>query len=336
MQKYTLQGVDDISPTAICLNLKRNRMDRFDFEPGQYITVGFKRFGRTSPMRCFSMVNSPKDSANLQIAMRANGRFTSAISRLKIGSTVVVQGPFGEFIIDPYYDKNIIMLAGGIGITPFISMIKNATETRSRTPMTLLYSLQNQNDIPFLQELIKLERKNPKFNLLLFITDGIVDKLQKLNVYEGRINENHLIQLTNHKFNNYTYFICGPSGFTSTLVEALENNNTDQDRIVTEFFSQGAAKRKNSEVKDLENRVYYLSAASLLLLIGFVTLLDLANYLPKIVKVQANNSQNVAPTIPTSSSNPPTTTSTIDNSNNQVTQPSSNTNSYQTPVTTVS
>jgi ferredoxin-NADP reductase len=336
MKRYVVKSVDKLTANSVCVTLDRISSGTLEFNPGQYVTLGFKRFGRLSPVRCFSIVSSPKNGKTLQLAMRVNGKYTSTLAQLQPGTEAIIQGPFGEFIVDSAYDNRIVMLAGGIGITPFISMIRHASETNSPIPISLLYSVQTQNDVPFLDELILHSKRNPRFNFAVFVTDGILDKLNGINAYKGRIVESHISQAVSNKFNKYTFFICGPAAFGAAMVEFLENNNTEQDRIVTEAFSQGSAKRKNGEVKKLQNNVYYLSAVSFFLAAGFVTVLDLHNTLERLVSAQspATTQTNTI----TNSSNTNSTTSNSTTPTTTVTQtPSSNYNSnYQVPVTSVS
>ena len=167
MSKYIVVQNEE-SPSGIIdliLQPKRKR-DALSFYPGQYACIGFRQGGRPTPMRCFSIVSSPNDQERLQFVIQRQGRFTSSIARLRPGKVVTVRGPFGDFVIDEQYDRNIVMLAGGIGITPFISTLRYATEVGLSTPITLLYSCRGRDGIPFLDELTALEKRNPHLRIL--------------------------------------------------------------------------------------------------------------------------------------------------------------------------
>ena len=211
MYKYEVLETKLVSPTVLLLTIKPKKGNNIKYYPGQYVAISFRRFGRPTPMRCFSIVSSPTNHETVQFAIRIQGDFTNAVRELQRGDKIDMIGPFGEFVIDDEIDKNVILLAGGIGITPFISMVRFATTTRLKIPITLLFSCQNQNDVPFYDELIELEDQNPNFKVAFFITDGQTDKLTKGRVFKSRIDEKILNQVTNNLYNSYTHFICGPT-----------------------------------------------------------------------------------------------------------------------------
>ena len=110
MSNYKLKDIKWMSQDSILLTLEpKSDKDKLDFYPGQYLTIGFRKFGRPSPVRCFSIVSSP-NSNNLQLGIRVYGIFTKSLAHLKPGTNMFVQGPFGNFVIDEEQDKNIIML----------------------------------------------------------------------------------------------------------------------------------------------------------------------------------------------------------------------------------
>ncbi len=313
MKLFKVRNTEIIGKDTLLLTIvpKRNR-DAFNFQAGQYAAIGFKRNGRPTPMRCFSIVSSPRHPEAVQFAMRIHGDFTTAASELQMGDTVFLQGPFGEFLIDEGRHKNIIMLAGGIGITPFISMARYAVEKNSSVPMTLLYSCSRPDDIPFIDELIELEHERALFRVAYFITKGTHASLQNVRGATGRIDDQRLQQLTNGKYNNYTYFICGPKQFSNALRKSLLRYGTSEERIITEEFtpssstmSMGSAPRHN-----LSRWTYGLTGASLAVATSFFMVLDLVRAVPKTLEAQALSVPSQTQQQPQSSASTPTSTAT--------------------------
>ena len=112
MYVFKVKSLKRISPDTLLLALKPKRQkDYFQFYPGQYVAIGFKYHGCPSPMRCFSIVSSPNNQAELQLAMRITGEFTSSIADLEEGETILVHGPFGNFVIDERLDRNVVLIA---------------------------------------------------------------------------------------------------------------------------------------------------------------------------------------------------------------------------------
>ncbi|MFI5240129.1 MAG: ferredoxin--NADP reductase [Candidatus Saccharimonadia bacterium] len=327
MNKYIVSRTKIVGKNTLHLSLApKTPEDRMRFYPGQYVALSYKVGLRTSPMRCFSILSSPKNAGELQFGIRIQGDFTRSLASLTIGETVLVQGPFGEFVIDESYDRSVILLAGGIGVTPFLSMIRHSTEAQRPTPITLLYSSQSQDDVPFYEELIELERLNPRFRVAFFITNGPVSKLTRGHVYSGRVDEDVFLQITKGHFNHFSYFICGPKGFMKGMKSILTSHRTDSNRIVSEEFSPSNQLIANIAPKDSASRwTYAISAASIVVGSAFVMFVDLARVVPK--QLQADASQSAAITQSQSTPSTPTSSASSSVTTTPLSQAQTNTNS---------
>lgn len=285
MKKYSVQK-SVIQQNVLYLSLMPvEPKEKFLFSPGQYATIGFTGAnGRPSPMRCFSIVSAP-DSPVLEFAIRIHGQFTEALSCLPLGSIVSIQGPFGEFIINPNISKGIILLAGGIGITPFISIIRATTQAQFPTPLTLLFGCKNQDDVPFLAELGKLMQQNPQLNIGFFIAEGPIDKLAGTHVYRGKINGEWLGRVTGSNYQNYVYYLCGPKGFMVGLTDTLTNKGVQNQSIFSESFSQTSKVQLNSKYS-AKSLVYKATAWSMIAALFLITVTDLKQTLPKLISTQ--------------------------------------------------
>lgn len=358
MRLFKVQETKLLGKDTLLLTLApKRKKDAFAFYPGQYAAIGFKRNGRPSPMRCFSIVSSPHNPEAVQFAMRVQGHFTAAMSKLQQNDTVFLHGPFGDFVVDDRYDKNIVMLAGGIGVTPFMSMARYAADANSQAPMTLLYSCSYPDDIPFMDELLELEKRNPRFKVVFFITRGSVDKLQNIRCLAGRIDENRLQQLTGGNYGRFTYFVCGPKQFTKSLRNTLQANEVTADRIITEEFtpSTSAASVTTMPRYSITRWTYGLTGATLVIATSFFMVLDLARFVPKSLQAphasaassQTLQASQVTPaassddtsSIPTPRSNSqsaPTTNNYSGSSPTNSYYAPTPTQTYQQPVTSVS
>lgn len=261
--------------------------------------------------------------------MRVEGNFTKAFSEIDLGDTVYVQGPFGEFVTDAQYDSNVVLLAGGIGVTPFISMLRHATETKSPIRFTLLYSNRSQRDIPFYEELISLEQANPNLRIIFFMSDGQVMPTTDVTLRAGKIDEPILQRLTGGQFRGITYFLCGPKAFMRDLEVILLRNNVRSDRIISESFAQSSKLFSNRS--PVQSMTYAFAGIAMLVAIGGIGLLDLVRAVPKLVSAQstATTTTNTAATNATTSS-PSSSQTSASNTSSSTSTPSSST----TPTTT--
>jgi ferredoxin-NADP reductase len=324
----------------------RRAKDRFEYQPGQYAAIGFRRLGRPSPTRCFSIVSSPYGDGDLEFAIKVHGPFTQSLSKLVAGNTVYVQGPYGHFTIDEHYDRNIVMLAGGIGITPFMSMIRASTSAHLPNRLFLLYSNPLRDSIPFHDELLEHERNNPMFGTVFFVTQDTVVKQQSERMMSGRVSVEHLAQLTGGKLGSCTYFICGPKGFIKSYQNILAKNGVPRERIVAEEFSTGSSFAQTLFPRDRGVRLTY-ALATIAIVVGSLSIsaLDLVRYVPAKVhaealaaQVRSNNAQpskQVTQTTPTQtlqSQSPPTAQPTQTTSTNTPTPTPTPTAPTQSPV----
>lgn len=341
MKNYVVTRVEK-HPTYHVLSVQpRDESDRIDFWPGQYAAIAFKSGLRLSPMRSFSIVSSPHD-AELQFAMRRHGKFTRKIARLQPGHDVKVQGPFGNFVFDPS-DSNIIMLAAGIGITPFMSMLRHAVKSGMTTPITLVYATSSADDIPFYDELIELQAQKKNLRVIFVVKQGIRDQVN--NIYVGRVDENFLNRLTGQRWRPFTYFICGPHGFTKSLQNVLINNEVDPERIITESFTQSSSHSWGLSKMSIPSMTYLVTAFTMLIGIAFIMALDLVRFIPKAQAVTTNSlpASSTSSTAPTTDSTAnstapatdPTQSTTTNSSNSTATSQPSQTY-YQQPMTCTS
>ena len=279
MYKYEVQNNQPLTPTTQLLTLKRSEQgQQLSFQPGQYVAVSFYRKGRPTPARCFSMVNSPSEPGILQICPRIKGRFTSTVTKLKPGDKAVVRGPFGGFVIDDEIHKEVVLIAGGIGIAPFISMIRHAVQLKTATKITLIYSCQIQDDVPFAQELKKLENIHPNLKVFYLITAGRVDRFKNSRVAIGRATPKFLTK-NSGDLSKKTFFICGPPGFMKAVEAMLAQINIPPERVLTEAFSQGP-NRQTGKLRSWPYNVYVLTSLGVVTGSFIVMASDLLHNLP--------------------------------------------------------
>lgn len=265
MYRYHVIGNQNLTSSTLLLTLKRNQNTKpLLFQPGQYTAISFKRKGRPTPARCFSIVNSPTDKDIIQCSIRKKGRFTRALTELRPGDEVKVAGTFGGFIFDPEYDTDMVLIAGGIGIAPFMSMIQYATNMKLSNKITLIYGVRNQNDVPFSEQLKELEKRNPRFKYMINV---------------GRIDSKIIDSAAKSLYKGKSYFICGPPQFMKAMTETLLQKGVDEDDIMTETFSQGLGV-KAGDGPNLPSSVYKIGAIGMVLASFTVMVGDLIANMP--------------------------------------------------------
>lgn len=215
----------------------------------------------------------------LQFGIRLEGKFTHALQGLKQGSNIIVRGPYGGFVIDPSKHTDVILVAGGIGIAPFISMLRHAADHATDTPFTVLYSVSTQNDIPFLNELAHLSTTLPNLTVIIIVSHGDTDKLGGYTVVKGHIDDAVMKHAVGTSGASKTMFICGPPAFMNAMVSLGEPHGIANDRIITEAFKQGKH-LQTGKVVSWPRNMYVLGATGIVLGAASLLVLDVIKSLP--------------------------------------------------------
>lgn len=280
MHEYRLIKNEKISPSTELITLKRIDEERpLSFQPGQYASLHYLKRNKRSVSRCFSIVSSPLEQDFLQFSMRIRGKFTKKISELNEGTLINIYGPFGGFIYNNLTDKEALFIAGGIGITPFISMLRYIDKINSSNKIKLIYSVANQDDIPFLDELTKIENKHPNIQIIYVVGSSETNKLKDLNTKPGFVTSDLINQLTNKDYSNKKFFICGPPNFIKIVFNILVSNNANKKNILTEAYTQSSP-RQSSILRSWPANVYALGIISLILGSLIILVNDLLRILP--------------------------------------------------------
>jgi glycine betaine catabolism B len=133
-------------------------------------------------VRTFSLSSSPTEAGWIAITCKISDTpFKQALTHLELGANAVVYGPIGQFLFNG--SRPCVLIAGGIGITPFRGMIRYAADTGSPAPVTLLYSARTPDELAFRAELDELARGRSNLRLEYTVTRPSETTLP----WEGRV-----------------------------------------------------------------------------------------------------------------------------------------------------
>ncbi len=209
----------------------------FSFKPGQAIDLILSDpaiSGTDSARHAFSIVSAP-DEGELVVATRMrDSAFKNALARLPIGAPAQIEGPFGSLTLHNKLGRAAVFIAGGIGITPFVSMLRHATTSARQQRLVLLYSNRRPEDSAFLTELQRLEGENRNFRLIATMTRMEESRRSWMGA-TGEIDEALLRRVTADLPDPVCY-VAGPPAMVGALRAALERAGVDGDDIRSEEF----------------------------------------------------------------------------------------------------
>ncbi len=216
---------------------------RFDFElaggelifkAGQYLSIMLPKVrpdGDKGNVRYFSIVSSPNESKKFSIATRlTNSAFKQYLFAAPLGEEVEVGAVNGQMILPEASDQPLVFMAGGIGITPFMSMITFAKENKTGHNITLLFSNRNRPSAPFLDDLEKLAEEMPNFKLVTTMTED------EYWPGEKRAIDYEFIKEYVPNFKEAKYFVAGPPAMVLAMANNFDRLGIARDHYILEEF----------------------------------------------------------------------------------------------------
>jgi ferredoxin-NADP reductase len=179
------------------------------------------------------VVTSPTERGVLGLCTRLrDSAFKRSLVELPVGTEVEVEQPKGDFALPDDTSTPYVLVAGGIGITVFRSMLRYIDDTREPYRVTLVYSNRDRESTAFLDELEELDGRSEWFRLVATMTQD--------PGWEGeqrRIDAGMLADVVGGDPASYTYLVAGPPGMTEGVVGELKEAGIPEERILSDGFS---------------------------------------------------------------------------------------------------
>ncbi len=231
-----ITGKKEIANGTLALRL--SKPEGFKFVPGQAVYVSFpglKDADAHGQVRTFSIASDPEDS-ELEIATRlTETRFKRHLAAADIGSTIQVEGPYGDLVLHDDAKRPAVFLAGGIGITPFRSMVVDAVSRGLPHRLFLFYSSRKPEDAAYLTELRELENENPQFKLIATFTEGKAVS-QGNAVEHGHITAEMLAKHVGD-LAAPIFYVAGPPAMVVAMEGVLQSAGVDPKNVRAEKFA---------------------------------------------------------------------------------------------------
>ena len=210
----------------------------FEFRPGQsldWTLIDPPETDGEGNIRAFSIASAPFDP-DLMIATRLRDTaFKRVLRSMPLGTEAKIDGPSGSFTLHKNMSKPAVFLAGGIGITPFFSILRQAAHDRIPQRLLLFYSNRRPEDAAFLNDLRDLAKLNPNFHLLLTMTE--MSKSSQPWSGETKFIDHEMLSRHIPNLRGPIYYIAGPPGMVNAMRQVLTQAGVDEDDIRIEEFS---------------------------------------------------------------------------------------------------
>lgn len=230
---YLVEEVRQERGDVWTLALRPRGHEGFQFQPGQFawITLGISPFRmREHP---FSMSSSGDNTERIEFSIKALGDFTKRIKDVEPGTKAFLDGPYGVFTTDRYEDTSgFVLIAGGIGITPMISMLLTHAEREDERPYVLIYASKSWDDITFREELDELQKK-----LDLTVVHVLKNPPDDWSGETGYVDKELLARYIPKRRGTRQYFICASPKMMDQVEAALHELEVPTTNIHMEHFN---------------------------------------------------------------------------------------------------
>jgi ferredoxin-NADP reductase len=229
--KFETKIIEIIPRTADVTSYRFPRPPELTYKPGQYFFITIKQ-GDRELTKHFSFSSSPTEKDHFEFTKKfTDHEYSMALKAAKVGDWARIDAPYGQFTFEGEYPKTAL-LAGGIGITPFISICKNATDKRLNSKITLFYGCQTENDIAFKQELEKMQEQNKNLKIVFMVNKAS----SQWKGATGMINA-EMIKKELPDYKDNLFYVCGPPPMVKAMETLIESVGLPKTQLKLEYFT---------------------------------------------------------------------------------------------------
>jgi len=222
--RYVVENIKVLNQQVTEISLRpTKRVMKYD--PGQFVFVSFKDKVISDEVHPFSISSAPHEPL-LRITAKVLGDFTASLPFLKPGDRVEIEGAFGKFSHHNFHNHSQIWIAGGIGITPFLSMAKSLpAEPTNSAIVDLYYVVNTPDEFVDTNEIVQVTKATTRLKLKPYVSQE-----------HGLITANYIARESDG-LKGKEIFICGPPPMMSSLRQQFNKLGVPNWRIHTEEFS---------------------------------------------------------------------------------------------------
>ena len=202
-----------------------------NFYPGQFFMVSFVDDTEIKTGRAYSIASSPLKKSYLEIALNKVGPFTTKLFQMKEGDLLKFKGPYGKFYFNEEMKNDLVLVAGGTGITPLIGIIRYCNDKKLNNKIRFIYSVKTPEEIIYRDELEKIKGSNANFDYVVTITRAENSWRGK----KGRVDLD-LLKENIENVENCLYYLCGPKEFVDGIILMLQSLGAKKEQIKTDVW----------------------------------------------------------------------------------------------------
>jgi len=235
-KRFIVEKIEKDSDTMFTLTMKPENGKMFRYKPGQFGFLRIKSKGISGEEHPFSISSQPANKEYITMTIKNLGDWSAAVGNVEPGSKAIIDAPYGRFNPALYpCDNGIVLIAGGVGITPMLSILRDFYQNKRDQKVMLIWGVNTRSERICNDEFNAFERDMKNFVLVPviarepdyqgekgFVTDALIDRV-----------------LTAHGFDiaEQQYFVCGPAIMQNGILKILRAKGIRNKQIHYESFS---------------------------------------------------------------------------------------------------
>jgi predicted ferric reductase len=235
--RHPYQVINVINERANCttLRMKPEKGHGFNFHPGQFAWITAWRTPFSDTEHPFSLASSAEHPEQIEMTIKELGKFTSTVKEIQPGQKIFVDGAYGSFSCDRYLEaKALILIAGGIGITPMMSTLRTMADRKDKRPFLLFYANREWEGVTFREEFEQLQ-KQLNLKVIHILEKPPMNWHGESGYLTAEIIKRH-IDKTWKEFHPQV-FICGPKPMMNSVEKQLSEIGFPQNKVHSERFA---------------------------------------------------------------------------------------------------
>lgn len=236
------------SRNVVSLHLRSlERSELAPFKPGQHLLFRINVPGSEIPIFRYYSFSDSYDSRSYRISVKKECTMADGVVRygrgsgflfdtVKAGDVLEAKGPSGDFYLDPCGSWPVVLIGGGIGITPLLSMLKSVAQCNPERKVALFYGVNERSEHSFRQEINALKNICPQLRVFTFYNSPGDDDICGCDYdHQGFISVEKI--MAGSPGANAQYYLCGPPGMMKYVTDSLVESGVPADQIHTESFT---------------------------------------------------------------------------------------------------
>jgi predicted ferric reductase len=218
---------DDAAPDVRVLRFSGSEGQRLFHRAGQFAYLSLRSAGLREP---HPITISADRDGEVEFDIKAVGDWTRRLAKVEVGHEALIHGPFGAFTAaEAQADAPLILLAGGIGVTPLLAMLRDLASRSAKREVVLVWSVRNEADAFARAELDELGKQLPNLRSIIRVTQG--------DAAEGRLDQAALGEILGEVVSRGEAFVCGPPPFLDAMASALRGLGLPKGHLHMERFA---------------------------------------------------------------------------------------------------